>query len=107
MMARSYGLRPESKMGKAIRAVSEDKKRLPSWEIGIDAVIVTTFVIAGISAGRRECLCRDVQAVHSSWAHPGIKAFTAAVLEGSEISPGRMLGGIFLGLVESVAPACS
>jgi branched-chain amino acid transport system permease protein len=36
---------------------------------------------------------------------PGIKAFTAAVLGGIGNIPGAMLGGLFLGLIESVGPA--
>ena len=43
--------------------------------------------------------------VHGRASSPGIKAFTAAVLGGIGNIPGAMLGGLFLGEVESIGPA--
>jgi branched-chain amino acid transport system permease protein len=106
MMAALYAFIQKSKMGKAIRAVSEDKEAASLMGIGIDRMIVTTFVIGGISAGAAGVLYALMfKQVHFFMGFiPGIKAFTAAVLGGIGNIPGAMLGGIFLGLVESVGP---
>jgi branched-chain amino acid transport system permease protein len=106
MMAALYTFIQKSKMGKAIRAVSEDKEAASLMGIGIDRMIVTTFVIGGISAGAAGVLYALMfKQVHFFMGFiPGIKAFTAAVLGGIGNIPGAMLGGIFLGLVESVGP---
>jgi len=107
MMAALYAFVQKTKMGKAIRAVSEDKEAASLMGIGIDRMIVTTFVIGGISAGAAGVLYALMfKQVHFFMGFiPGIKAFTAAVLGGIGNIPGAMLGGIFLGLVESVGPS--
>ncbi|MFB3885187.1 MAG: branched-chain amino acid ABC transporter permease [Thermodesulfobacteriota bacterium] len=107
MMAALYSFVQRTRVGKAIRAVSEDKEM--SWLMGIniDRMIVTTFVIGGMSAGAAGVLYALMfKQVHFFMGFiPGIKAFTAAVLGGIGNIPGAMLGGIFLGLVESVGPS--
>jgi branched-chain amino acid transport system permease protein len=107
MMAALYAFVQKTKRGKAIRAVSEDKEAASLMGIGIDRMIVTTFVIGGISAGAAGVLYALMfKQVHFFMGFiPGIKAFTAAVLGGIGNIPGAMLGGIFLGLVESVGPS--
>ena len=107
MMTALYAFVQKTKMGKAIRAVSEDKEAASLMGIGIDRMIVTTFVIGGISAGAAGVLYALMfKQVHFFMGFiPGIKAFTAAVLGGIGNIPGAMLGGIFLGLVESVGPS--
>jgi branched-chain amino acid transport system permease protein len=107
MMAALYAFVQRTKVGKAIRAVSEDKEAASLMGISIDRMIVTTFVIGGISAGAAGVLYALMfKQVHFFMGFiPGIKAFTAAVLGGIGNIPGAMLGGIFLGLVESVGPS--
>jgi branched-chain amino acid transport system permease protein len=107
MMAALYAFVQKTKLGKAIRAVSEDKEAASLMGISIDRMIVTTFVIGGISAGAAGVLYALMfKQVHFFMGFiPGIKAFTAAVLGGIGNIPGAMLGGIFLGLVESVGPS--
>ncbi|MBU0462571.1 MAG: branched-chain amino acid ABC transporter permease [Proteobacteria bacterium] len=96
-----------TKVGKAIRAVSEDKEAAALMGINVDAMISTTFVIGGMAAGAAGVLYALMfKQVHFFMGFiPGIKAFTAAVLGGIGNIPGAMLGGVFLGLIESVAPA--
>ncbi len=103
MMAALYAFVQKSKMGKAIRAVSEDKEAASLMGIGIDRMIVTTFVIGGISAGAAGVLYALMfKQVHFFMGFiPGIKAFTAAVLGGIGNIPGAMLGGLTLGVLES------
>jgi branched-chain amino acid transport system permease protein len=107
MMAALYSFVQRTRVGKAIRAVSEDKEI--SWLMGIDIdrMIVTTFIIGGMSAGAAGVLYALMfKQVHFFMGFiPGIKAFTAAVLGGIGNIPGAMLGGIFLGLVESIGPS--
>jgi branched-chain amino acid transport system permease protein len=107
LMAALYSFIQRSRIGKAIRAVSEDKEISSLMGINIDRMIVTTFVIGGMSAGAAGVLYAVMfKQVHFFMGFiPGIKAFTAAVLGGIGNIPGAMLGGIFLGLVESVGPS--
>jgi branched-chain amino acid transport system permease protein len=107
MMAALYSFVQRTRIGKAIRAVSEDKDASALMGINIDKMIVTTFVIGGMAAGAAGVLYAIMfKQVHFFMGFiPGIKAFTAAVLGGIGNIPGAMLGGIFLGLIESVGPS--
>jgi branched-chain amino acid transport system permease protein len=107
MMAALYLFVQRTKIGKAIRAVSEDKEASALMGINIDKMIVTTFVIGGMAAGAAGVLYAIMfKQVHFFMGFiPGIKAFTAAVLGGIGNIPGAMIGGIFLGLIESVGPS--
>ena len=95
-----------TKTGKAMRAVSEDKDVAALMGINVDAIIVRTFVLGAALAGAAGILYGlTIRQVNFFMGFiPGIKAFTAAVLGGIGNIPGAMLGGIFLGLFESVGP---
>jgi branched-chain amino acid transport system permease protein len=76
--------------------------------INIDQVIVFTFAIGGALAGAAGVvngLYRPQGVNFYMGFFPGIKAFTAAVLGGIGSVPGAVLGGLFLGVIESVGPA--
>ncbi len=107
LMAALYSFIQYSRIGKAIRAVSEDKEISSLMGIDVNRMIVTTFVIGGMAAGAAGVLYALMfKQVHFFMGFiPGIKAFTAAVLGGIGNIPGAMLGGIFLGLIESVGPS--
>jgi branched-chain amino acid transport system permease protein len=107
LMAALYSFIQHSRIGKAIRAVSEDKEISSLMGIDINKMIVTTFVIGGMAAGAAGVLYALMfKQVHFFMGFiPGIKAFTAAVLGGIGNIPGAMLGGIFLGLIESLGPS--
>jgi len=106
LMAILYSFVQRTRIGKAMRAVSEDKEASALMGINIDRMIVTTFVIGGAAAGAAGVFYALMfKQVHFFMGFiPGIKAFTAAVLGGIGNIPGAMLGGIFLGLIESVGP---
>ncbi len=107
LMAALYFFIQRSRVGKAIRAVSEDREISSLMGIDVNKMIVTTFVIGGMAAGAAGVLYALMfKQVHFFMGFiPGIKAFTAAVLGGIGNIPGAMLGGIFLGLIESVGPS--
>jgi branched-chain amino acid transport system permease protein len=106
MMFFLYQFVQRTKTGKAMRAVSEDKDVAALMGIDVDAVIVQTFVLGAALAGAAGVLYslmfRQINAYMGFI--PGIKAFTAAVLGGIGNVPGAMLGGLFLGIFESVGP---
>jgi len=102
-----YAFLQRTRVGKAIRAVSEDKDAAYLMGIDVDKMISTTFIIGGAAAGAAGVLYAIMfKQVHFFMGFiPGIKAFTAAVLGGIGNIPGAMLGGIFLGLIESIGPS--
>lgn len=96
-----------TKMGKAMRSVSEDKDVSRLMGIDIDKVIVTTFAIGGALAGAAGVfngLFRPVGVFFFMGFFPGLKAFTAAVLGGIGNVRGAFVGGLLLGIIESVFP---
>ncbi len=96
-----------TKTGKAMRAVAEDKQTAALMGIDVDRIIVITFILGGALAGAAGVLYALMfkQVGFLMGFTPGIKAFTAAVLGGIGNVPGAMVGGLFLGLIESVGPS--
>ncbi len=92
----------KTKMGKAMRAVSEDKDAAQLMGINVNATISLTFAIgSGLAAVAGVLLCSAYPTLMpTTGAMPGIKAFTAAVFGGIGSIPGAMLGGILLGIIE-------
>jgi branched-chain amino acid transport system permease protein len=93
-----------TRLGRAMRAVAENPQVASLMGINPNAVIVLTFAIGGALAA----LAGIMMASNYGGAHfymgflPGIKAFTAAVLGGIGNLKGAMLGGLLLGLIESL-----
>ena len=107
MMFLLYAIVMRTRTGKAMRAVAEDRDAAALMGIDVDHIIVFTFALGGAMAGAAGVFYALVfKQVHFFMGFvPGIKAFTAAVLGGIGNIPGAMLGGVFLGVVESVGPA--
>jgi len=97
----------KTKMGKAMRAVSEDRAAAQLMGINVNRTISTTFAIgSALAAVAGVLLCSKVQAVWPTvGSMPGIRAFTAAVFGGIGSIPGAMLGGMLLGLIETLSGA--
>jgi branched-chain amino acid transport system permease protein len=95
-----------SKTGKAIRAVAEDKDVAALMGIDVDRTIAITFALGASMAGAAGVLYALVfrQVNFFMGFLPGLKAFTAAVLGGIGSIPGAALGGLFIGIFESVGP---
>ena len=94
-----------TKMGKAMRACSEDKAAAQLMGINVNRTISMTFAIgSALAAIAGVLLCSSYQTLMpTTGALPGIKAFTAAVFGGIGSIPGAMLGGILLGVIETFA----
>jgi len=107
LMVGLYILVQRTKMGKAMRAVAEDKQTAALMGIDVDRVIAMTFAISGVLAGAAGVMWGLHMGViyHYVGFIPGIKAFTAAVMGGIGNIPGAMLGGLALGLLEALGPA--
>jgi len=102
-----YAIVQKTKMGKAMRSVSEDKEAAALMGIDVDRTIANTFALGGIAAGLAGVLYLILfpQAHFFMGFIPGLKAFTAAVLGGIGNVPGAFLGAMLLGLLESVGPS--
>lgn len=97
----------KTKAGSAMRAVSEDKGAALLMGINVDKTISMTFAIGSALAAVAGILyvCQYQSLNPMLGAIPGLKAFIAAVLGGIGSVPGAMLGGILLGLIESISKA--
>jgi branched-chain amino acid transport system permease protein len=106
MMLGLYAFVMRTRIGTAMRAVAEDREAAALMGIDVNRAIVVTFAVGAAMAGAAGVLYALVfKQVHFFMGFvPGIKAFTAAVLGGIGNIPGAMLGGLFLGVVESVGP---
>lgn len=97
----------KTKMGKAMRAVSEDKDAARLMGINVNRTISVTFAIGSILAAFAS-LCYGMSYAYikpTTGAMPGIKAFTAAVFGGIGSIPGAMLGGFVIGILEKLSSA--
>jgi len=97
----------KTKMGKAMRACSENKDAAQLMGIDVNATISLTFAIGSALAAVAGVLFLSSYPtlVPTTGSMPGIKAFTAAVFGGIGSIPGAFLGGILLGVIEIMAGA--
>ena len=96
-----------TKMGKAMRACSEDKGAAQLMGIDVNTTISMTFAIGSALAAIAGVLMCSAYPVLSptTGSMPGIRAFTAAVFGGIGSIPGALLGGVLLGVIETFAKA--
>ena len=96
-----------SKLGKAMRAVSQDKDAARLMGIDVEKIIAWTFAIGGAFAGVAGLLSGMTypRIFPYMGLQPGLKAFIAAVLGGIGSIPGAVLGAYIMGLAETFASA--
>lgn len=96
-----------TKVGKAIRAVSQDQNSAALMGIGVNGIISLTFLVGGSLGGAAGVMwgLKFTRIDPFVGFVPGIKAFAAAVLGGIGNLTGALLGGIVLGMIESFAGA--
>ena len=97
----------KTRMGKAMRAVSEDRAAAQLMGINVNQTISVTFAIgSALAAVAGVLMCSTVPTLQPTiGSMPGIRAFTAAVFGGIGSIPGAMLGGILLGIIETFSKA--
>lgn len=96
-----------TKVGKAMRAASYDIEAAALMGINVDNTISFTFALGSALAGAAGVL------VALTWVSidpymgimPGLKAFVAAVLGGIGVIPGALIGGLFMGVAETLTKA--
>ena len=96
-----------TRIGKSMRAVSEDRDAAQLMGINVNRTISITFAIgSALAAVAGVLLCSTVPTLQpTTGSMPGIRAFTAAVFGGIGSIPGAMLGGILLGIIETFSKA--
>ncbi|MEM1974437.1 MAG: branched-chain amino acid ABC transporter permease [Thermoplasmata archaeon] len=94
-----------TKVGKAMRAVSQDKDAAKLMGIDIEKIIMITFIVGGAFAGAAGILTgiSYPRIFPYMGILPGLKAFIAAVLGGIGNIPGAMLGSYIMGISETFA----
>jgi len=97
----------KTRMGKAMRACSEDKAAAQLMGVNVNHTISVTFAIgSALAAVAGVLMCSAYSALSpTTGSLPGIKAFTAAVFGGIGSIPGALLGCILLGLIETFTKA--
>lgn len=97
----------KTKAGQAMLAVSEDKDAAELMGINVNGTISLTFAIgSGLAAVAGVLLCSAYPTLApTTGAMPGIKAFVAAVFGGIGSIPGAFVGGLILGVIESLSKA--
>ncbi|MBU3819347.1 MAG: branched-chain amino acid ABC transporter permease [Candidatus Faecalibacterium intestinavium] len=106
MLALSFLVR-QTRLGKAMRAVSEDMDAARLMGVNVNSTISFTFAVGSALAGIGSVLycCSYPQATPTMGSMLGLKAFVAAVLGGIGSIPGAMIGGLAIGVCESFVSA--
>jgi branched-chain amino acid transport system permease protein len=104
LMVGLHYLVQRTRLGKAMRATAQDREAAAMMGIDVDQIIVVTFFIGSALGGAAGVLVGLLftQVYHFMGFTAGLKGFTAAVFGGIGNIPGAMLGGLLLGIVESI-----
>lgn len=107
LMLGLYLIVQRTKLGRAMRAVAEDKDTAALMGVNVDAVIVATFILGSALAGAAGVMLgfHNTVVKFNSGFIPGLKAFTAAVLGGIGNIPGARFGALILGMIEALGPS--
>src|SRR5437588_6946791 len=94
-----------TRMGRAMRAVAQDREAAALMGVNVNRIIAITFFIGAALAGAAALIwgLKYGSTQFTLGFHLGLFAFTAAVLGGIGNLAGAMLGGVLIGLVEALA----
>lgn len=92
-----------SMVGIAMRAVANDQDASLLMGIGVRRIFGLTWAVSAMVASIGGILFSTINYLHPSSSHVGIKVFPAVVLGGLDSIPGAVVGGIIIGVVESLA----
>ena len=104
LLACFWYLVAKTRLGRAQRACEQDQKMAALVGVNVDQTISMTFVIAAALAaiGGTMYLMNYGVVNFADGFVPGVKAFTAAVLGGIGSLPGAVVGGLLIGLIETM-----
>ena len=104
LLACFWYLVAKTRLGRAQRACEQDQKMAALVGVNVDQTISMTFVIAAALAAVAGTMYLMYYGVvnFSDGFVPGVKAFTAAVLGGIGSLPGAVVGGLLIGLIETM-----
>ena len=105
LMAGLYAFVQKSRLGKAMRATAQDPEAARMMGVDVDRVIMTAFFLGSALAGAGGLIFGLYYNVTSFIIGftAGLRAFTAAVLGGIGSVPGAMVGGVLIGLIETMS----
>jgi branched-chain amino acid transport system permease protein len=94
----------KTKLGRAQRACEQDRRMAALIGVDVNRTVSLTFVIGGALAAVAGVMFMSYYGVvnFSDGFTPGVKAFTAAVLGGIGSLPGAVIGGLLIGLIETM-----
>jgi branched-chain amino acid transport system permease protein len=104
LLAAFWAVVQKTKLGRAQRACEQDRRMAALLGIDVNRTISLTFVMGGALAAVAGVMFMTYYGVvnFSDGFTPGVKAFTAAVLGGIGSLPGAVIGGLLIGLIETM-----
>lgn len=91
-----------SKMGIAMRATADDQQAAMSMGISVKVIFACAWAIAAVVSAVGGVLLGNINGVNSSLAFIGLKVLPVAILGGLDSIPGAIIGGIIIGVIESM-----
>jgi branched-chain amino acid transport system permease protein len=98
-----FGFFHYTRLGTAMRAVAQNRYAAQLMGISVDRIFTLTWALAAALGAIGGMLLADISYLHTNMSFIGLRAFPAVVLGGMESIPGALLGGLIIGLIESLA----
>ncbi|MCA1032201.1 branched-chain amino acid ABC transporter permease [Bacillus timonensis] len=91
-----------SKLGIAMRATADDQQAAMSMGISVKTIFAVAWAIAAIVSAVGGVLLGNINGVNSSLSLIGLKVLPVAILGGLDSIPGAIIGGLIIGVIESM-----